>query len=42
MRYLALTSQEDGRTLVAFPDCPGCQTEVEAGEELQAIAREAL
>jgi len=37
-----LTEQGDGGTLIEFPSCPGCQTFAEAGEDVGAVAREAL
>ncbi|MDB4899569.1 MAG: hypothetical protein JWN53_1377 [Gemmatimonadetes bacterium] len=42
MEYVAVTAKDEGRTLVEFPDCPGCQTFAERGEDVEAIAREAL
>ncbi|TMQ06265.1 MAG: type II toxin-antitoxin system HicB family antitoxin [Deltaproteobacteria bacterium] len=42
MRYVAKLTTEDGRWLVEFPDCPGCQTFGETREEAIAMAREAL
>jgi len=42
MQYTAVLAVEEGTTLVFFPDCPGCQTEAEPGEDIAAIAREAL
>ncbi|MBI2895405.1 MAG: type II toxin-antitoxin system HicB family antitoxin [Deltaproteobacteria bacterium] len=42
MRYVASVSKEGRRRLVEFPDCPGCQTVAEAGEDVAEIAREAL
>ena len=37
-----LTEHDDGRTLIEFPSCPGCQTFAEADEDVGAVAREAL
>ncbi|MEK7401931.1 MAG: type II toxin-antitoxin system HicB family antitoxin [Gemmatimonadota bacterium] len=42
MHYSARVSREGRRTLVAFPDCPGCQTFAESGEDVADVAREAL
>jgi len=42
MRYLAHTWQEEGVTLAAFPDCPGCQTFAPPGHAVAAEAAEAL
>lgn len=40
--YSAKVTPEDGRWLIEFPDCPGCQTFVETEVEIIARAREAL
>jgi len=42
MRYPALITKEGSRTLAEFLDCPGCQTFAEKGEDIAAVAREAL
>jgi antitoxin HicB len=42
MHYVAVVKREGNRRLVEFPDCPGCQTFVEAGEDALAAASEAL
>lgn len=42
MHYVARFSREGRRTLVKFPDCPGCQTFAEARQDVCAVAREAL
>lgn len=42
MQYVAKVSRDRGRTLVDFPDCPGCQTFARKGEDVVAVAREAL
>jgi predicted RNase H-like HicB family nuclease/DNA-binding XRE family transcriptional regulator len=42
MRYEAVVRHEDGVFLVEFPDCPGCQTFAESGDEVVGMAREAL
>lgn len=42
MRYVGAVSKEGRRRLVEFPDCPGCQTFAEPGEDLAALAKEAL
>jgi predicted RNase H-like HicB family nuclease len=40
--YSAKIDVEDGRWLIEFPDCPGCQTFAETEVEIIARAREAL
>jgi putative transcriptional regulator len=42
MQYFAIVTNEDSRRLVEFPDCPGCQTFVEPGEDVELVGREAL
>lgn len=42
MRYLARITKEGTRTLIDFPDCPGCQTFAERKESVAEVAREAL
>jgi antitoxin HicB len=43
MEYIAkIIEDDDGRWLVEFPDCPGCQTFGETRDEAIAMAREAL
>ena len=42
MRYAALTHREGRHTLAEFPDCPGCQTFAESGQDIAEQAREAL
>jgi len=42
MRYVARLTKEGRRTLIEFPDCPGCLTFADAGEDVRAVAREAL
>lgn len=42
MQYVARISKEGRRTLIEFPDCPGCQTFADPGENVSAVAREAL
>lgn len=42
MEYFARTSKDRGRTLIEFPDCPGCITFAEKGEDVHAVAAEAL
>src|SRR5689334_16698136 len=42
MNYRARITKEGRRRLVEFPDCPGCQTVVEPGEDALTVAREAL
>jgi DNA-binding XRE family transcriptional regulator len=42
MEYLADLAREGRRTLIEFPDCPGCQTFAEPDEDVTEVAREAL
>ena len=42
MRYAAIVRREGRATLAEFPDAPGCQTFAEQGEEIAAVAQEAL
>lgn len=42
MEYIAKLTTEDGRWLVEFPDCPGCQTFGETKPEALEMASEAL
>jgi predicted RNase H-like HicB family nuclease/DNA-binding XRE family transcriptional regulator len=42
MQYVARISKEGRRTLIDFPDCPGCQTFAESNENAVEVAREAL
>jgi predicted RNase H-like HicB family nuclease/transcriptional regulator with XRE-family HTH domain len=42
MEYIAKLTTEDGRWLVEFPDCPGCQTFGETKAQALAMASEAL
>lgn len=42
MEYPVLLTTEGNKTLAAFPDCPGCQTFAEPGEDILALAQEAL
>ncbi len=42
MLYLARLSKEGRRTLIEFPDCPGCQTFAEPEEDVSEVARDAL
>lgn len=42
MNYPAILTYEGARVLAAFPDCPGCQTFAEAGEDILRVAQEAL
>jgi predicted RNase H-like HicB family nuclease/DNA-binding XRE family transcriptional regulator len=42
MHYTAHISREGKYVLAAFPDCPGCQTFADAGDEIGEAAREAL
>ena len=40
--YVAVLAREGTRTLIEFPDCPGCQTFAEPGESVAEVARDAL
>jgi DNA-binding XRE family transcriptional regulator/predicted RNase H-like HicB family nuclease len=42
MEYVATLAKEGRKTLIDFPDCPGCQTFADPGEDVEAVAREAL
>ena len=43
MLYHARTvTDKHGRVEISFPDCPGCQTFAEAGEDALLVAQEAL
>jgi len=42
MEYRAKITHEGRQTLAEFPDCPGCQTFVDPGEDIGAAAEEAL
>lgn len=42
MQYLAYIRRDGGRRLVSFPDCPGCESFAEPGEDTYGVAQEAL
>lgn len=42
MRYVATIAKEGRKTLIEFPDCPGCQTFATGGESIADVARDAL
>lgn len=42
MKYSALLTKEGKQTLAEFPQCPGCQTFADPGEDIAARAQEAL
>lgn len=42
MQYEAFVTREGGQFLIEFPDCDGCQTFAENGDEVVSVAREAL
>jgi len=42
MHYVAYISREGNQVLADFPDCPGCQTFADSGDEIAEMAREAL
>jgi predicted RNase H-like HicB family nuclease len=42
VQYSALVTKEGKQTLAEFPDCPGCQTFADPGEDIAERAEEAL
>jgi|GEM_PF-1760380 len=42
MRYAAVIEREGEFALVHFPDCPGCQTFAAPGQDIEALAKDAL
>ncbi len=42
MEYVAVLAHEGQATTVEFPDCPGCATFADPGEDVYLVAREAL
>lgn len=42
MQYIAVVTKEGKQTLAEFPQCPGCQTFADPGEDIEALAQEAL
>ncbi len=42
MYYVAKLSKEGAQTVIEFPDCPGCATFAEKGEDIGTVAQEAL
>lgn len=42
MRYPAVITKEGRFTVAVFPDCPGCATQADPGESIEAQATEAL
>jgi len=42
MQYVAFISREGKYVLAEFPDCAGCQTFTDNGDQLQSAAQEAL
>lgn len=42
MIYRAIITREGRRSLAEVPDCPGCQTFAEPGEDLGLLSRDAL
>ena len=42
MEYVARLAKDRRRTIITFPDCPGCETFAEPGEDSELVAREAL
>jgi antitoxin HicB len=37
-----VVTKQRGTTLAYFPDCPGCQTQADTGEDILDLARDAL
>ena len=42
MLYPAIITQDGKRVLAEFPDCPGCVTFAEPGQDIMALAQDAL
>jgi predicted RNase H-like HicB family nuclease/DNA-binding XRE family transcriptional regulator len=42
MHYDAFIRREGTQVLAEFPDCPGCQTFADSGDEIAGMAQEAL
>jgi ribosome-binding protein aMBF1 (putative translation factor) len=42
MQYVAQLTKEGRRTLIEFPDCLGCATFADPGDDVESVAREAL
>jgi DNA-binding XRE family transcriptional regulator/predicted RNase H-like HicB family nuclease len=42
MRYQAIVKKEGRATLASFPDCPGCHTQADPGEDIYSMAQDAL
>jgi len=42
MEYEARLIKNGRRTLISFPDCPGCQTFADRRDDIDSVAREAL
>lgn len=42
MQYPAYITRDHNRTLVSFPDCPGCDTFAEPEEDVYTVGHEAL
>jgi antitoxin HicB len=42
MRYQAVVTKQGRATLAQFPDCPGCHTQADPGEDILELARDAL
>lgn len=42
MEYIARLDTDRRRTIITFPDCPGCETFAEPAEDIESVAREAL
>ncbi len=42
MEYQAVITKEGQQALAEFPDAPGCQTFADPGEDIRALAQEAL
>lgn len=42
MEYIARVAKSGRKTVIDFPDCPGCQTFAGSSEDVHEVAREAL
>ncbi len=42
MLFQAIITKERDATIASFPDCPGCHTQADPGEDIVQLAREAL
>jgi antitoxin HicB len=42
VRYQAIVRRDGHATLAHFPQCPGCQTQADPGEDIYSVAQDAL